>query len=453
MKKGWEIRGLRSGRCQIVASQAIWRMARPWLLISVLTQIEPGPADQEESVAVSNVRFGLTPLFGLVQTAGHGSGDNAARNYARNVSILYIPADFIFTSQGGLEKSSLMGLFDRVGTRSARPFKSSSAIISSSEQSRGLLSPTDESSGGHSPCTDSSESSSVRSDCSSSYHSELMLRHIYKRARSYGWLAVEQEERDMQVALRVSRATEFEDASYLTAPHLTGDQSGDSWLTILDVAGYLQCEVILAMTNKVTSMLLKHLPPSVKTIPLDDTTNIQVIDTFEDFMSIRPAQSASFVREYNMLLIWSDDAKKVISLGRRLERLVVNLVWDEKNTLEQGLVLEKIDTPDIEHGGLENARSASLVTPTIVALAIMAIAAFIGQDLHEVVLQIKADTNYMACLIVCYFPVMAWLSAFFAQTFAVIVMQCCGPVSHLTINSKFYSGLRPRRKHDFELPQ
>lgn len=191
----------------------------------------------------------------------------------------------------------------------------------------------------------------------------------------------------------------------------------------------------------------------MRSIPLDSFTNIQVVDTFDDFMSIRRAQFAAFVREYKTLLIWSDEVNTVLSLGRELEEKMVNLIWDEKCNLEQGFVSAVQDVDLEEAFTSEKKRSVSFVTPAVVAMALMATAVFIGQDLHEVVLQIKADGNYKSILIVLYFPVMVWLSSFFAQTFAVTVMQALGPVSQLTTNTKFYSGIPPARQIDIELPQ
>lgn len=284
------------------------------------------------------------------------------------------------------------------------------------------------------------------------YRSELMLRHIYKRARANGWFS-EYDGVEMKVALRTALATEEEDATYLTAPYIEHNPDQENFVSLLDLAGYLQCEVIVAVTSKVTSMLMRHLPPTVRTIPLDPFTVVQVVDTFDDFMSIRRAQFAAYVREYKILLIWSDEVNTVLSFGRELEEKMVNLIWDEKCDLEQGFA-STIHAFDLEEVTLdESKRSVSFVTPAVVALASLATATFIGQDMHEVVLQIKADGNYQSILILLYFPIMIWLASFFAQAFAMSVFQSLGPVSQLTTNTKYYSGIPPSRHSDIELPQ
>lgn len=284
------------------------------------------------------------------------------------------------------------------------------------------------------------------------YQLELMLRHIYKRSRANGWFSEDEHDNTMKVALRTSEATADMEATYLTAPHIQEQLvEHEAPITLLDLAGFLNCEALICIKNRVTSTLLRHLPPSVNVIILDSSTQLQVIDTLEDFMSLRRAQSAAFIRDEEALLIWSDRVHSILGFGKELEEKIVNLIWDEKSKLSQSF---RHEGTDLESGTLdESKRTVSFITPTSVAISFMAIAAFLGQDLHEVILQIKADSNYMSVCIVLYFPVMVWLASFFAQTFSVTVLQLVGPVSQLTTNSTFYSGLPPRRPTDMELPQ
>lgn len=284
------------------------------------------------------------------------------------------------------------------------------------------------------------------------YQLELMLRHIYKRSRANGWFTECREDGAIRVALRTTASTDEYEANYLTAPHVDHyDDEEAQFVSLLDLAGFLNCEVLVSITNRVTSTLLRHLPPSVKTIILDASTQIQVIDSIDEFMSLRRAQGAAFIRDDESLLVWSEQVNTILATGRALEEKMVNLIWDEKSKLSQSFGHAN---HELEDGSLpESKRSVSFITPTSVAISFMAIAAFLGQDLHEVILQIKADNNYMAVCILLYFPIMIWLSSFFAQTFSVIVLQLLGPVSQLTTNSKFYSGAPPRQNPELNLPQ
>lgn len=284
------------------------------------------------------------------------------------------------------------------------------------------------------------------------YCTELMLHHIYKRAQGNGWFSETVESDHIRVAMRTSPSEQESMATYLTAPHVEQEEE-DECITLLDLAGYLQCGIIMAMSSKITSMILRHLPPTIKRVPLGHSTRIQVIDTYEDFMSIRKAQSATFVRENSSLIIWTQDVHEILQLGHDLEEKIVNMIWDENYDLEKGPV-SAFNEGDPEKSDVNDAgRSVSNMTPIIVATAIMATAVFIGTDLHEVVLQIKADDNYRAIAILIYFPIMLWLAAFFAQIFASMVLQLFGPISHLTKNSKYYSAIPPIRSVEHELPQ
>jgi hypothetical protein len=271
------------------------------------------------------------------------------------------------------------------------------------------------------------------------YHHELMLRHIYKRCRANGWVP------DSAVDMRVCMRTDNDDdePSYLTAPHASDPFSDD--LTLLDVAGYLRCEVVVAMTSSVTTSLLRHLPPSVTSIPLSVSNNVQVINSYEDIASIRRAQGAAFVRFDTVLLLWSDDVNTILSAGHDLEAQMVKLVWNGADHIEQYQNPESLT--------VASERGVSLLTPSCVSLAILALAVFLGQSVHEIVLQIKADGNWSSLGIILSFPITLWLAAFFAHTFALIVFYLFGPMSHLTTNSKFFSAVAPPRRIDTALPR
>lgn len=291
------------------------------------------------------------------------------------------------------------------------------------------------------------------------YRQSLILRHIYNRAKCSGWFAIQDQYRDTKVALRVQQEDSQDMVQYYqTIPRKPRNILRNDGTDLTQIATFLQCDVILAITSKATKMLLKHLSPEVQVIPLDNCTNIQVVENLGDFMSLREARQAAFIREFNMLLIWSSETSDILTIGRKLEEQIVSLIWNEKYNSEQGILEESAHSLNekdalLEAGNDEVERTVALITPISASLAVLAISAFIGQDLHEIILQIKAETNYIACGIVVYFPLMMWLAAFFAHTFSTIVLQLFGPVSHLKSNTKSYSGMAPRRKYDFVLPQ
>ncbi|ORY82430.1 glycosyl transferase family group 2-domain-containing protein [Protomyces lactucae-debilis] len=239
------------------------------------------------------------------------------------------------------------------------------------------------------------------------------------------------------------RTDGYEDEpSYLTAPHTEDLDEED--ITLLDVAGFLQCQVVVAVTSSITMTLLSHLPPSVNSVPLDVSNNVQVIDTYSDFASLRRAQGTAFVRLGSTLLIWSDDVSTVLSAIHKLEGQIVKLVWNGTDKLEQ--------YEELEQGNVLADRGVSLLTPSCVGLAILALAVFLGQSVHEIVLQIKADGNWSSLGIILYFPITLWLAAFFAQTFALVVFYFLGPMSHLGRNTKYYSAIAPPRRSNAQLP-
>ncbi|BFZ57043.1 hypothetical protein PYCC9005_004093 [Savitreella phatthalungensis] len=298
-----------------------------------------------------------------------------------------------------------------------------------------------------------------------SYQNQLMLRHLYKRCRNNGWFKLAQDS-EVKVALRAqgsdSYAQSQEELSlipYLTAPSPEEAVQDDEGISLVDIAGHLQCQVIMQMTNKITTTLLKHVLPTVRQIPLDSSTQIQVLQSYADVHSLRRHQFAALIVETGSMLVWSDDAATLVPFAEELEKKMVNLVWSSKKRSKNALQNEKEKAVSAAHvtivdleGAMEVERKEPFVQAMIVAVALLALAVFFGNEIHEVVKQIRAEGNYIAIGIVLYFPLLFFFSSFFAYLIASLIFQLFGPISQLNTNSKYYSGVAPVIKQSSELP-
>ncbi|CCG84107.1 protein of unknown function [Taphrina deformans PYCC 5710] len=281
------------------------------------------------------------------------------------------------------------------------------------------------------------------------YQNQLMLRHLFKRCRNNGWFKLARED-EIKLALRASGSDTFaqsaEDLS--NVPYLTAPSAEE---TTIDED---------AMTSKITKTVLKHVLPTVKQIPLDSVTQIQVLQSHSDVHSIRRAQYAALIIETGSMLVWSDDAATLIPFAEELEKKMVNLIWKEKKTKSNSLAKDKdralhgtmtTEFMDAE-AGVELKRKEPFVQAGIVALTLCIMAVFYGTEVHEVLLQLHAEKNWIAIGIVAYFPLLFFFSAFFAYLVASLICQFIGPISQLTANSKYYSGVAPLLKQREDLP-
>lgn len=298
------------------------------------------------------------------------------------------------------------------------------------------------------------------------YQNQLMLRHLYKRCRNNGWFKMARED-EVKLALRANGvdtyAQSVEDLSYvpyLTAPSVEDASLDENAVGLVDIAGHLQCQVILQMTSKISKTILKHVLPNVKQIPLDSVTQIQVLQSNSDVHSIRRAQFAALIIETGSMLVWSDDASTLVPFAEELEKKMVNLIWKEKKSNSNSLVKNKekslgaITTTEYldAEAGVELKRSEPFIQAGIVALTFCIMGVFYGTEIHEVTLQLRAEKNWSALGIVLYFPLLFFFSAFFAYLVASLICQFVGPISQLTTNSKYYSGVAPVMKQREDLP-
>lgn len=298
------------------------------------------------------------------------------------------------------------------------------------------------------------------------YQNQLMLRHLYKRSRNNGWFKLATDS-EVKIALRATGVNSFaqstEDLSYvpyLTAPSADEAITNEDVVGLVDIAGHLQCQVIMQMTNKITKSVLKHILPSVKQIPLDTVTHIQILQSFADVHSIRRAQFAALIIETGSIIIWSDDVSTLVPFAEALEKKMVNLIWKEKKSRTDTLAKAKeksmtgvsvTEVLDAE-AGVEIKRSEPFIQAGVVALTLCIMAVFYGTEIHEVTLQLRAEENWAAIGIVLYFPLLFFFSAFFAYLIASLICQIIGPISQLSSNSKYYSGAAPLLKQRENLP-
>ncbi|BFZ56764.1 hypothetical protein PYCC9005_003812 [Savitreella phatthalungensis] len=267
---------------------------------------------------------------------------------------------------------------------------------------------------------------------------ELLLRYIYRNARADGWF----EDPGRPDATRVVIRESGLEASYLSAPHQSSESlsasSHDDSIDLADIAGYIQCFCLAELCNVLTRAILADVSPGVRTLYIDDDLQIQVLESYEDIHELRIASGSVFVREHGSVLIWAENASDLISNGRGLENRLVRAYFNKTINVNS--------FADEKKESVVSRRGLALLTPLSTALSVLIIATFWGQDVHEIILEIKADSNYAAMLILLYWPIVAWLSAFFAQTVCITILKLVGPISHLKGNSRFYSGQVPEAR-------
>ncbi|KAG9804160.1 hypothetical protein KCU86_g24056, partial [Aureobasidium melanogenum] len=158
--------------------------------------------------------------------------------------------------------------------------------------------------------------------------------------------------------------------------------------------------------------------------------------------------------------VWDDDANNLVNRAKLIEGELMELVWKtgepEEVTDEPvakkgpGVVEEEIDEESGEV--LPESRPTHLMNTVLVAITLIIIITLLGAGYRQLAIEVKVDGSYTRIAFVALTPVQIFFTLFFAQVIVGCIAQMIGPVRQMTLNSRFYSALLPRRIQGRNLP-
>ncbi|KAH0061617.1 hypothetical protein KCU96_g20535, partial [Aureobasidium melanogenum] len=159
-------------------------------------------------------------------------------------------------------------------------------------------------------------------------------------------------------------------------------------------------------------------------------------------------------------VVWDDDANNLVNRAKLIEGELMELVWKtgepEEVTDEPvakkgpGVVEEEIDEESGEV--LPESRPTHLMNTVLVAITLIIIITLLGAGYRQLAIEVKVDGSYTRIAFVALTPVQIFFTLFFAQVIVGCIAQMIGPVRQMTLNSRFYSALLPRRIQGRNLP-
>ncbi|OWP06779.1 hypothetical protein B2J93_8836 [Marssonina coronariae] len=90
-------------------------------------------------------------------------------------------------------------------------------------------------------------------------------------------------------------------------------------------------------------------------------------------------------------------------------------------------------------------RPNMLINPVIVGLTLTLLVSVLGMGFRALAQEVQIDGDYTRLALLAVTPCQIFVSLFFMQIVVVNLFQMFGPISLVNINSKFYSGIAPRR--------
>jgi cellulose synthase/poly-beta-1,6-N-acetylglucosamine synthase-like glycosyltransferase len=215
-------------------------------------------------------------------------------------------------------------------------------------------------------------------------------------------------------------------------------------------------------TRVIKLMLARRQHDYVK---IEEGRRLQVIPSLSALPYCQKHQSAAFIADAQILVVWEDDPQELLNRAQHIQDTMMRLIWGQdqmpfqnenenmsekkkakKNEEKQDVKVMEWETM-LEDGvpEVQPKRPIILLQPAATALTLALVITALGAGFRNVAKQIAYDQNYLRiAFVACVLP-QAWLALFFFQALVGNLFQICGPTSQVQRNTKFYSGKAPVR--------
>lgn len=202
-------------------------------------------------------------------------------------------------------------------------------------------------------------------------------------------------------------------------------------------------------TRIIRMFLARH---TVNYVPLANGLRIQVLSSMQELPRCQKHHFGAFISDQQILVVWDDEPKQLIDRAKILEGSLMEMIWA---TEEEAILDEKCTSPlvsttefadgtmtptGLEEGTAGHMRPTNLSNPIMVGLTLTLLTAALGLGWRNLAQEVAIDGKYTRLALVVVTPCQVFISLFFMQIIIVNLSQMFGPVSHLTTNSKFFSG-------------
>jgi membrane glycosyltransferase len=188
-------------------------------------------------------------------------------------------------------------------------------------------------------------------------------------------------------------------------------------------------------------------------IPLKSGLRLQVLPDMSYLPRCAKHQFAAFIADRGILVVWDDEPRHLIKRAQDIEQALMKMVWKEEGEEEEisekekhaQINIDELGVDSEEAGALEKPRRIVLTQAITGAMTLCLMLVVMGTGWRKIALEIATDGSYIRiAFVLCIIPQM-WLSLFFYQAVVNNIAQLFGPISQLTSNTKFYSGVAPKR--------
>ena len=174
----------------------------------------------------------------------------------------------------------------------------------------------------------------------------------------------------------------------------------------------------MTVNTRIVSLLMRR--DDVPFIPLQEGLRLQVLPSMASLPSCQKHQSAAFIQDLAILVVWDDEPKNLLLRAENIEKQLMNTVWhtpspmlDEKaNKSQSVLITEVMGSEDgVMHEDLRNPpRKIVLIQAILTAFTIILIVAALGAGWRNVAIEIAVDHNLIRMAFILVWPLQFWLA-------------------------------------------
>jgi len=190
-------------------------------------------------------------------------------------------------------------------------------------------------------------------------------------------------------------------------------------------------------------------------VPLRGGLRLQVLPNMSYLPRCQKHQFAAFIADRGILIVWDDEPRHLLNRAENIEKALMEMIWsqgtdsdveNEKKGPEATVQEVNPENGDeIERADPRAPRRPVLVQPTFTAITLLVTLTAIGLGFRNVAQATYVDHNYLRVLFVLVVPAQIWLGLFFFQACVGNIAQIIGPISQMNANTKYYSGVAPKR--------
>ncbi|EIW76066.1 hypothetical protein CONPUDRAFT_158837 [Coniophora puteana RWD-64-598 SS2] len=328
---------------------------------------------------------------------------------------------------------------------------------------------------------------------------DATLHYIFKQTQGDAWFRPNEENLSCGVCLRI------DDGSFRVFPY------ENAALEPFEVAvSQLNPAVAVKVRSAAVHACLSEGGPEDKSIYVDSDTRIQILDSMIYLPHAEKEQSAAFIRDERVLIVWSETLEGIIPTARDFEDRLIRLLWRSRPPLsalstgttpsaagsvsghshlgrfssgpdpEKALPLvtkgenqtqparykrtwygrKVIVPPSDKESALDTADVGPEKRPTMVyapiynGLAAGLSMLYMGNAVRTLIMEWRLDGQFSRFALVAVIPLLFSVSLFFNIQLIQNFTMAFGPIAHYHRNSKYYSAIppRPNKVVDSDLP-